>query len=109
MGRGREFSPAENQLLLDNYDLTIVELEALLAKHGYTRSRKSINRKLEKMREEKTIGLRSKDTVRRAYKQRNKKPEVADGPSFDGGSSFEGGFSGGKWEGDWDGESNNQG
>ncbi len=99
MGRGREFSPAENQLLLDNYDLTIVELEALLSKHGYNRSRKSINRKLEKMREENTIGLRSKDTVKRAYKQRNKKPEMTEGPSFESGPSFSGGFSGGKFSG----------
>ena len=90
MGRGMGFGPAETQLLLDNHDMTIAELEQLLAKHGYNRSRKSINRKLEKMREENIIGLRSKDTVKRAYKQRNKKKaptEVESG--FSSGSSFE--------------------
>lgn len=73
MGRGRAFSPLEEQLLRENYDKTIAELEELLASHGYTRSRKSINRKLEKMREEGEIGFRSKDTIRRSYRQRNRR------------------------------------
>lgn len=73
MGRGRAFSPLEEELLKDNYDKTIAELEELLAKHGYNRSRKSINRKLEKLREDGDIGFRSKDTIRRSYRQRNRR------------------------------------
>ena len=102
MGRGREFSPAETQLLLDNYDKTIAEIEQVLLKHEYVRSRKSINRKLEKMREDGEVGLRSKDTVKRAYKQRKKLPETSDSPSFSGGSSFgDSSFGGGSgWDDD---------
>ena len=80
MGRGRAFSPVEEAILKDNYDRTIAELEKLLGERGYVRSRKSINRKLEKMREDGEIGFRSKDTVRRSYRQRNrrtKQPEFA--------------------------------
>lgn len=73
MGRGRAFSAVEEELLRENFDKTIAELEELLAKHGYNRSRKSINRKLEKMREEGEIGFRSKDTIRRSYRQRNRR------------------------------------
>lgn len=101
MPRGREFSPAETQLILDNHDMTIAELEAVLAKNGYFRSRKSINRKLEKLRENSVIGFRSKDTVKRAYKQRSKKPAGAPAaPSFGSGPSFgEGSWdSGGGWD-----------
>lgn len=104
MGRGTDYSPAEEQLLLDNYDKTIVELEGMLAKQGYTRSRKSINRKLEKMRSENVIGLRSKDTIRRAYKQRSKKPVADNDSGFNKGDGFEGGLSGQGWAGSWDDE-----
>ncbi len=86
--RGRGFSPGENQIILDNYDKTIVELEQLLAKSGYNRSRKSINRKLEKMREDGEVGFRSEATIRRAYKQRGKSSETDDSPSF-GDASFD--------------------
>jgi hypothetical protein len=79
--------------------MTIVELEQLLAKHGYTRSRKSINRKLEKLREDNMIGLRSKDTVKRAYKQRGKKSTTSDAPAFDSGGGFDSGWGG---ESSWD-------
>ena len=80
MGRGRAFSPLEEQLLREHYDKTIAELEAMLLQHGYRRTRKSINRKLEKMRDEGDIGFRSKDTIRRSYKQRTrqKKTEPTD-------------------------------
>jgi len=72
MARGRIFSLIEEKLLQDNYDKTIAELESILLKQGYTRSRKSINRKLEKMRDDGDIGFRSKETVRRSYKQRKR-------------------------------------
>lgn len=72
MGRGSGYSPLEEELLRENFDRTIVELEELLRKNGYARSKKSINRKLEKMREAGEIGLRSKDTVRRSYRQRGR-------------------------------------
>ena len=51
MGRGRSFSLLEEKLLQENFDKTIAELEAMLLQHGYRRTRKSINRKLEKMRD----------------------------------------------------------
>lgn len=80
MGRGRSFSLVEEKLLQENYDKTIAELEAMLLQHGYRRTRKSINRKLEKMRDEGGIGFRSKDTIKRSYKQRTrqKKAEPTD-------------------------------
>lgn len=70
MGRGRAFSPIEEGFLKANYDKTIAELEELLLGLGYVRSRKSINRKLEKMRDEGLVGFRSRDTVKRSYRQR---------------------------------------
>lgn len=94
MGRGRSFSEVEIELLKDNYDKTIAELEEILLKNGYKRSRKSINRKIEKLREDGEIGLRSKDTIRRSYRQRNRNPSAPsniDEPSF--GSGFGEGFS----------------
>lgn len=72
-GRGRAFSPLEEEILRENFDKTIAELEDILLKQGYTRSRKSINRKLEKMREEGNIGLRSRDTIKRSYRQRTRR------------------------------------
>lgn len=78
MGRGRAFSPIEEAILRENYDRTIAELEKLLSESGYARSRKSINRKLEKMRDEGQIGFRSKDTVKRSYRQRNRRNKVPD-------------------------------
>jgi hypothetical protein len=105
MGRGRGFSLFEEELLLDNYDLTTAELELLFKRHGYNRSRKSISRKLEKLRESGQIGLRSKDTVRRSYRQRsriskaspsrldseNSSGEFGGGAKFGGDSKFGGG------------------
>jgi hypothetical protein len=79
MGRGRAFSPLEEQLLREHYDKTIAELEEMLLQHDYRRSRKSINRKLEKMRDEGGIGFRSKDTIRRSYKQRTRRKKLEPG------------------------------
>jgi hypothetical protein len=73
MGRGRSFSLVEEELLRENYDKTIAELEELLLAEGYARSRKSINRKLEKMRDEGQIGFRSRDTIKRSYRQRTRR------------------------------------
>jgi hypothetical protein len=80
MGRGRSFSLLEEKLLQENYDKTIAELEEMLLQHGYRRTRKSINRKLEKMRDDGDIGFRSKDTIKRSYRQRTrqKKTEPTD-------------------------------
>lgn len=100
MPRGRQFSPIEEDLIIDNIDLTIAELEALFKEHGYDRSRKSINRKIEKLRSEGKVGYRDKTTIRRSHKQKNrKKPSetVIDegfGKGFDG-PGFGEGFSGG--------------
>ena len=86
MGRGRSFSPMEEKLLRENYqDMTIAELEELLLKHGYSRSRKSINRKLEKMRETGDIGLRSKDTIKRSYRQRTRRSKRLEPTKLDDG------------------------
>lgn len=85
-GRGRTFSLLEEKLLQENFDKTIAELEALLLQHGYRRSRKSINRKLEKMRNDGGIGLRSKDTVRRSYNQRTRRKKEDPKDSDDSGS-----------------------
>jgi len=79
MGRGRAFSPLEEQLLRENFDKTIAELEEMLLQRGYRRSRKSINRKLEKMRDDGGIGFRSKDTIRRSYKQRTRRKKMEAG------------------------------
>ena len=92
--RGRAFSPLEDKLLRENFDKTIAELEELFLKHGYRRSRKSINRKLEKLREEGTIGFRSKDTVKRSYRQRNRsgkglEPTKLDGEGWDTGIGWD--------------------
>jgi len=108
MGRGASFSPIEVEILKNNYDKTIVELEELLLKQGYRRSRKSINRKLEKLRETGEIGLRSKETVRRSYRQRDRRvqgtPTILDGSSFaDSEESFHNseGFGDGFGKVDW--------
>lgn len=108
MGRGRSFSPIEVQLLKDNFDKTISELVELFHKNGYKRSAKSINRKLEKLREDGEVGLRSKDTIRRSYRQRTrqgKAPTTIDTePSFSDGDSFSNqeGFGSGFGDADWD-------
>lgn len=89
MGRGLEFSAYETEILVNNYkDMTIVELQAELKKQGYNRSRKSINRKLEKLREDDEIEYRNKKTINRAYRQRRRKEaptQLEDVPSFDTG------------------------
>ena len=103
-GRGRSFSLIEEKLLQDNYDKTIAELEGLLLQHGYRRSRKSINRKLEKMRDEGDIGFRSKDTIRRSYRQRTRQkktePTELEGQDNPWGGNSSGGFNTGVgWDG----------
>src|SRR6188508_3755159 len=104
MPRRRTFSIIEEELILENYDKTVEELAVLLEKKGYRRSRKSINRKIEKMREEGLLGLRSEDTVQRAYKQRkNRKDEKSDGPSLRRGDGPS--FPGSSWgDASWDDE-----
>jgi hypothetical protein len=60
---------SEIDFLIENYEhMTTEELYDALD----NRSKKSINRKLEKLREEGKIGHRSKETIRRAYDQRGK-------------------------------------
>lgn len=104
MGRGRSFSIIEEQILLDNYDKTIVELEALLLENGYRRSRKSINRKLEKLRDEGKIGFRSTDTIRRSYRQRMRKNNINESVNirdeFRGDEDYSGFDTGIGWEDD---------
>ncbi|MCK5017729.1 MAG: hypothetical protein KAS32_11760 [Candidatus Peribacteraceae bacterium] len=60
---------SEEELLVKNYaTMTTEELHNALP----NRSKKSINRKLEKLREEGKIGHRDKTTVKRAYYQRGR-------------------------------------
>lgn len=109
--RGREFSLAEEELLLAHYErMTIWELVALFRKHGYNRSKKSIARKLEKLREAGEAGYRDEKTVRRAYKtqQGRAKKAILDptpeegfgGGSFDDSPGFKD-LGGGWGESDW--------
>lgn len=96
------FTPREDEIIKSNYDKTIFEIEALLLREGYRRSRKSINRKIEKLREANAVGHKSKETLSRSYRMRGKKAKVAEESSFDdfatGGPGFdngEGSFKGG--------------
>ncbi len=100
MAKGMFFSLAETEIIIKNYDKTVLEIMKELEKEGYSRSAKSINRKIEKLREDGELpdgGLRSKSTRNRAYRQRGKvprtdsEPSLRDGPSFDN-SSFGSGF-----------------
>lgn len=60
---------SEEQFLIDNYEsMTTEELAAALDR----RTKKSINRKIEKLRLEGRIGHRSRETVKRAYYQRTR-------------------------------------
>jgi len=59
----------EIQILIENYEYkTTDELMGLLP----GRNRKSINRKIEKLRKEGKIGHRAKTTITRAYRQRKR-------------------------------------
>jgi hypothetical protein len=62
----------EVQLLIDNFDKTTEELSDMLG----GRSKKAIARKIEKLREEGKIGERSKNTIKRAYKQRKRRTKA---------------------------------
>ena len=63
---------SEEVFLIENYQtMTTKELVTALE-----RSEKSINRKIEKFRDEGKIGHRSKETVRRAYNQRTRKTKA---------------------------------
>jgi RNA processing factor Prp31 len=64
---------SEVQLIIDNYDKTTDELLNLLDGH---RSKKSIARKIEKLREEGKLGERSKQTIKRAYRQRKRRTKA---------------------------------
>lgn len=63
---------SEERILIDNFDKTNEELSKLL--NG--RSKKAITRKLEKLREEGKIGDRSRQTIKRAYKQRHRRTKA---------------------------------
>jgi hypothetical protein len=95
MGRGASFSAIELELLIENYDKTISEIEKIFREHGYNRTRKSLNRKLEKLRKDGDIGKRSSETVRRAYRQRTREegPEEIKDEGF--GQGFGSGFGSG--------------
>jgi predicted transcriptional regulator len=72
----KQWRYSEIQFLIDNYDTMTTEE---LCKNLSGRSKKSINRKLEKLRSEGKIGHRTDETVRRAYSQR--KRGAGDSPS----------------------------
>lgn len=59
---------SELKVLLENFDKTTDELIYLLP----GRSRKAINRKIEKLRDREQLGYRSERTKKRAYRQRGR-------------------------------------
>lgn len=83
MGRGSSFSAAEVDLIIKYFDSTIAELEEIFRREGYNRSRKSIARKLEKLRESGEIGYRGRATIKRSYRQRGRRDNPK--PVEDGG------------------------
>lgn len=100
MGRGSSFSAVEIDLLVENFDKTIAEIERLFKEQGYNRTRKSLNRKLEKLREEGDIGKRSSETVRRAYRQRTREEGPSDNEDTGFGEGFGSGFVSGSFRDD---------
>lgn len=107
--RGRDYSANEEELLITNYQrMTIYELEDLFRKNGYDRSRKSLNRKIEKLRDLGLIEGRAADVVKRSYKQRTKQPApTAKSPTDDNGWSKEDSWGEGfPKESGWDDEDN---
>ena len=67
--RRRGWKRSEEEFLIENYEkMTTEELSQSLS----DRTKKSINRKLEKLRDEGRIGHRTDDTIRRAYYQRSR-------------------------------------
>lgn len=66
------WTSSEEKILIENFDKTNDELSALLK----GRSKKAITRKLEKLREEGKIGDRSRQTIKRAYKQRHRRTKA---------------------------------
>ena len=67
MGRGKVWLREEEELLIENVErCTIRELMRLLP----SRSQKAINRKIEKLRDEGTVGYRRSDSRRRSFYQR---------------------------------------
>ncbi len=67
MGRGKVWLREEEEILIENVErCTIKELMNLLP----SRSQKAINRKIEKLRDEGTVGYRRSDSRRRSFYQR---------------------------------------
>lgn len=66
------WTASEEKILIANFDKTNEELSKLLK----GRSKKAITRKLEKLKEEGKIGERSRQTIKRAYKQRHRRTKA---------------------------------
>jgi hypothetical protein len=66
------WTASEEKIIIENFDKTNEELGKLLK----GRSKKAITRKLEKLKEEGKIGDRSKQTIKRAYKQRRRRTKA---------------------------------
>jgi len=64
-----DWKRSEEEFLIENYESMTTE-ELCLALPN--RNKKSINRKIEKLREEGKVGLRNRETVKRAYYQRTR-------------------------------------
>jgi len=64
-----EWRRSEIEFIIDNYETMTTEE---LHKHLPNRSKKSINRKIEVLRDEGKIGHRNREAVQRAYYQRGR-------------------------------------
>jgi hypothetical protein len=58
---------SETQKLIENYDKPIQELDILFPKH----SKASIERKMTRLRQDRKIGTKSQETVKKAYQLRH--------------------------------------
>jgi hypothetical protein len=67
--RRKAWTLSETQKLIENYDKPIQELDLMFPKH----SKASIERKMTRLRQERKIGTKSPETVKKAYQLRHEK------------------------------------
>lgn len=69
--RRQAWTLSETQKLIEHFDSPIQELIGLFPKH----SKPSIERKMTRLRQDKKIGNKSKETVKKAYQLRHENKE----------------------------------
>jgi hypothetical protein len=67
VSRRNAWTLSEVELLIEKYDLPIQDLVKLFPRH----SQSSIERKMTRLRKEGRIGLKSKETIKAAYRKRH--------------------------------------